>query len=56
MILNQNRIEKHRKMISSFSPVLKFPKEKRHRSRVGIKERSSLCLTQKSTAGKDSGA
>ena len=43
-------------MISSFSPVLKFPKEKRHRSRVGIKERSSLCLTQKSTAGKDSGA
>ena len=56
MILKQNRIGKHRKMISSFSPILKFPKEKRHGSRVGIKERSSLYLTQKSTTDKDSGA
>ena len=55
MILKQNRIGKHRKMISSVSPILKFPKEKRQGSREGRKERSSLCLTQKSSESKDSG-
>ena len=56
MILKQNRIGKHRKMISSVSPILKLPKEKRQGSREGRKERSSLCLIQKSSEGEDSGA